>query len=95
MRKELERRAKRGKPTPDNTDIKLTKAFHTAMSHLKSDRARQLSLHCVASRACTATFMTSSLRSWMRRNSAAPRSAKRRRSTLHEGHAHEPERESF
>jgi len=38
MRKELERRAKRGKPTPDNTDAKLTKAFHTAMSHLKSEQ---------------------------------------------------------
>jgi len=39
MRKELERRAKRGKPTPDTTDIKLTKAFRSAMSHLKSEEA--------------------------------------------------------
>jgi len=36
MRKELERRAKRG--MPNNTDVKLTKALHTAMSHLKSEQ---------------------------------------------------------
>jgi hypothetical protein len=38
MRKELERRAKRGKPMPDFTDVKLTKAFRAAMSHLKSEQ---------------------------------------------------------
>jgi hypothetical protein len=38
MRKELERRAKRGKPTLDNTDVKLTKALHIAMSHLKCEQ---------------------------------------------------------
>lgn len=36
MREELKRRAQRGKPALDDTDVKLTKALHIAMSCLKS-----------------------------------------------------------